>query len=330
MLTRKLGIDLGTATTLVYVPKRGIVAFEPTVVCCDKDTKRVLTIGKEAKKMLGRTPDKMIASQPLKDGVIAEYQTTQLILDYFINKATGRLQFLKPNIIISIPAGITSSEKRAVIKAAQKVGAKNTYLVKEPLLAAIGAGLDVNKASGHLIVDVGGGTTEVAVISLGAIVVFKSIKIGGNKMNEDIAYYIRKNYNVEVGLEAAEKIKKEIGTAICLKNERSIPIQAQDIARGLPKKIEVNSNVVAKAIYENLRSISQILKEVLQETPPELVADVINEGMVLTGGGALLANLDQYIEQTIGIKCWTAKQPQFCVAKGTGPVLENLNFYKKS
>lgn len=330
MLTRKLGIDLGTANTLVYSPKNGIIINEPTVVCIDKNTKEVLTVGSEAKKMLGRTPDQIIASRPLKDGVIAEYQTTQDLLNYFINKAAGPFKFLKPDIIISIPAGITSSEKRAVMKASKKVGAKNTYLIKEPLLAAVGAGVKINKATGNLIVDIGGGTTEVACISLGSIVTSNSIKIGGDKMDQSIRDYVHKNYKVDVGLETAEKIKKKIGSALPQKQEKSIKIQAQDVVKGLPKKIEIRTNIISKAVYNNLEEITQSIKNVLQDTPPELVGDIVNKGIVLTGGGALIDGLDEYIEQSIGVKTWMADKPELCVARGCGPVLENLGSFKKS
>lgn len=330
MFSKKLGIDLGTANTLVASPKEGVTINEPTVVCVDKENRKVIKVGKEAKKMLGRTPDSLSVSRPLKDGVIAEYQSTQALLNHFINKATGPLSFLKPDAIVSIPAGITSSERRALLKAAKNVGAKNTYLVKEPLLAALGAGLKINEPSGQLIIDIGGGTTEVACISLGSIVTSSSIKTAGDKMNSTIQAYIHKNYNVDIGLETAEEIKQEIGSALPLKKEKHKKIQAQDIVKGLPKKIEVRSNIIAKALYEDLEKITQTLKEVLQKTPPELVGDIVNKGIVLAGGGAQLTNLDEFIEQSIGVETRIAQKPQRCVAKGTIPVVKNLKFYKKS
>lgn len=328
MFNKKLGIDLGTANILVSSPKKGVILEEPSVVCIDQETKQVLTVGKQAKKMVGRTPEKLSARRPLKDGVIAEYETTQALLNHAINKTTGVLKFLKPNIIISIPAGITSSERRAVKKAAKIVGAKNAYLVKEPLLAAIGAGLNINQASGNLIIDIGGGTTEVACISLGSIVGSKSIKVGGDKMDASIQEFIHSNYKVHIGDESAEKIKKKIGTATNLKKERKIEIQAQDVLKGLPKQIKLRSNLIRKAISRDLDQIIEALKDVLKETPPELVADIVNQGVILTGGGAKLKNIDKLIEQTTGVKAFVAEKPELCVAEGTIPVLKNLDYYK--
>lgn len=328
MFNKKLGIDLGTANILVSSPKNGIILEEPSVVCIDQDTKKVLTVGKEAKKMVGRTPEKLTASRPLKDGVIAEYETTQALLDHSINKTTGLLKFLKPDLIISIPAGITSSERRAVKKAANRVGTKNTYLIKEPLLAAIGAGVDINKAVGNLIIDIGGGTTEIACISLGSIVHSKSIKVGGDKMDRSIKEFIHSNYKVHIGNETAEKIKKRIGTATKLKKEKKLEIQAQDVLKGLPKQIELRSNLIKKAISRDLNQIVETLKDVLKETPPELVADIVNKGIILTGGGAKLSNLEQLIEKSIGVKAYRAENSELCVAKGIIPVLKELEYYK--
>jgi len=330
MFVKKIGIDLGTCNSLVYVPKKGVVLNEPSVVAVSQDENKILAVGKEAKEMTGRTPETIVVYRPLKDGVIADYRVTLAMLRYFINKTKPKFQFIKPEMIISVPAGITSTEKRAVIEAALEAGAKAAYVAKEPILAAIGAGIPINTCSGHMIIDIGGGTTEVAVISLGGIVTFASHRTAGDKMNVAIAEYIKQKYNLAIGEQTAEEIKIKIGTALPEKNPKSIEIKGRDLISGLPKVIKVTSNEVCEAISDVLAEIVHTVKTVLRDTPPELSADIMDKGMVLSGGGALLRNLDQLIAKSTGVPCFVAEDPLLCVAKGTGVVLENLEAYKKS
>ncbi len=327
---KKIGIDLGTANTLVYLSKKGIVINEPTVVAVSIEDNRILAIGNEAKNMLGRAPEIITVYRPLKDGVIANYRVTEAMLRYFIRKVLGKMKFFRPEVMISVPAGITSTERRAVIEAATKAGAKNAYVVKEPILAAIGAGLPINEANGQMIVDIGGGTSEMAVISLGGIVSCASARIGGDKISQAISEYIRKEYNLAIGESTAEKIKIKIGNALLQKQEDSLKIQGRGLLDGLPKSIEVKSNEITESISEELQEIIKAIKSVLQETPPELVADIINGGMVLSGGGSLLKGLDRLITEATGVPCRLAKDPCLCVAKGTGLALEHLEIYKRS
>ena len=330
MFIRKIGIDLGTCNSLVYIPKKGIVLNEPSVVAVSENENRILAVGKEAKEMTGRTPETIVVYRPLKDGVIADFRVTMAMIKHFIIKVKPRYQFVKPSLIISVPAGVTSTEKRAVIQAAIEAGAKEAFVAKEPILAAIGAGIPINTCSGHMIVDIGGGTTEVAVISLGGIVTFNSVRVAGDKMNASVADYIKRKYNLAIGEQTAEEIKIKIGTAIPEKKELSIEIRGRDLISGLPKSIKVTSNEVCEAISDVLADIIQAVKYVLRETPPELSADIMDKGMVLSGGGALLRNLDQLIAKSTGVPCFVADEPLFCVAKGTGAVLENLEIYKRS
>jgi rod shape-determining protein MreB len=327
---RKIGIDLGTCNSLVYIPKIGVVLNEPSVVAVSVDENRILAVGKEAKEMTGRTPETIKVYRPLKDGVIADYRVTLAMLRYFINKTRPWYQILKPELIISVPAGITSTEKRAVIEAAIEAGAKAAFVAKEPILAAIGAGIPINSCSGHLIIDIGGGTTEVAVISLGGIVTVNSVRIAGDKMNVAISDYIKKRYNLAIGEQTAEDIKIKIGTALPERKERIIEVRGRDLISGLPKIIKVSSNEVCQSISGVLEEIIQAIKVVLRETPPELAADIMDKGMVVSGGGALLRNIDQLIAKMTGVPCFVADESLFCVAKGTGVVLENLDVYKKS
>ncbi len=330
MFIKKIGIDLGTANSLVYIPKKGIVINEPSVVAVSIDDNRVLAVGNEAKEMLGRTPDTIVAHRPLKDGVIADYKVTQAMLTYFINKAGGRIRLFRPEVMISVPAGVTSTEKRAVIEAATRAGAKAAYVAKEPVLAAIGAGIPINEASGNMIIDIGGGTSEVAIISLGGVVAWDSVRVGGDKIDKAIADYIKKKYNLAVGERTAEQIKIEIGNALSQKEKESVEIRGRDLINGLPKNITIDSNEVTEAICSQLQEIIRAVRNVLQKTPPELAADVMNKGMVLSGGGALLRNFDELITQATGVPCYKANEPLFCVAKGTGMALENLDVYKRS
>ena len=330
MFSRKIGIDLGTANSLVFVPKKGIVLQEPSVVSVSYEENRILAIGSEAKEMLGRTPDTIRVYRPLKDGVIADFRVTQAMLRHFIIKTAGFFKFVKPELMVAVPAGITSTERRAVIEAGLGAGAKAVYLAKEPILAAIGAGVPINACSGSLIVDIGGGTAEIAVISLGGIVASESARVAGDKMNLAIENYIKEKYNLAVGTQTAEMIKIKIGTALPLKEEKSIEIRGRDLISGLPKNIRITSNEVCEAISEALDEIVQTIKLVLRKTPPELSADIMDKGMVVSGGGALLRSINELIAKNTGVPCLQAKDPLLCVVKGTGAVLDNLDNYKKS
>ncbi len=330
MFTKKIGIDLGTANSLVFIPKKGIVLNEPSVVAVSLSENKILAVGKEAKEMIGRTPDSINVYRPLKDGVIADFRVTQSIIRYFIDKVGGNMRFFKPELLISVPAGISSTEKRAVIEAGILAGAKAVYLAKEPILAAIGAGIPINSCSGHMIVDIGGGTTEAAVIALGGMVTVGSLKVAGDKMNDAIADYVKKKYNLAIGIETAEKIKIEIGTAIPERKQQEIEIRGRDLILGLPRNIKISSNEVAEAMADKLDEMIQMIKRILRETPPELSADVMDRGMMLSGGGAMIRNLDVLIAKETGVPCSVAKEPLYCVAKGTGVMIENLDIYKKS
>jgi len=330
MFVRKIGIDLGTANTLVYVPKKGVVVNEPSVVAVSIEDNRVLAVGNDAKEMLGKTPDTIVASRPLKDGVIADYKVTQAMLSYFINKAGGKFRIFRPEVMVSVPAGITSTERRAVIEATLQAGAKAAYIAKEPVLAAIGAGIPINSPAGNMIIDIGGGTSEVAIISLGGIVAWASVRVAGDKIDRAIADYIKKKHNLAIGDRTAEEIKIQIGSAIPNPERGNLKIKGRDLIEGLPKTIEITNKEVVEAISGELREIIRAIKSVLQVTPPELAADVIDRGMFLTGGGALLANIDDLISQATGVPCYIADEPLLCVAKGTGMVLENLEVYKRS
>ena len=327
---RKIGIDLGTCNSLVFIPKKGVVLQEPSVVAVALEENRILAVGEEAKEMTGRTPDTIRVYRPLKDGVIADFRVTQAMLKYFIDKVSGFWKFLKPEMMIGVPAGITSTERRAVVEAALNAGAKQAYLAKEPILAAIGAGIPINSCSGNMIVDIGGGTSEVAVISLGGIVSCQSLRTAGDKLDVAISDYIKKKYNLAVGEQTAEEIKIKIGTALPEKEEKKMEIRGRDLISGLPRTIKISSNETAEAFSEILSEIIHVVKQVLRETPPELSADIIDKGMIVSGGGALLRNIAERISQETGVPCFLAEDPLLCVAKGTGVVLENLEAYKKS
>ena len=329
IMANKLGIDLGTTNILVFVPGRGIVLNEPSVVAVSEDNK-ILAIGTEAKNMIGRTPENIIAYRPMKDGVIADYRVTEAMLRYYIDKALGRWNIFKPDVLISVPAGVTSTERRAVVEAAIKAGAKNAYVVKEPILAAIGAGIPIQEAAGHMIVDVGGGTTDVAVISLGGIVASTSVKVAGNKIDTAIADYIKKNFNLVIGDKTAEDIKIAIGSAIPIAEELVIAVKGRDFVLGLPRTIEIKTNEIVRAISKELREMIKAVREVLQETPPELSSDIIDHGIIMTGGSSQLRNFPELMFRRTGVKAVMAKDAYFCVAKGTGVALEHLDTYKKS
>lgn len=330
MLGRQIGIDLGTTYTLVYMPGRGIIINEPSVVAVSLLDKKVLAVGNEAKEMIGRTPDTIVASRPLKDGVIADYKTTQAMIRYFINKALGGFRLFRPEVMIAVPAGITSTERRAVIDATLQAGAKATYIIKEPIAAAIGANIPIGSASGHMIVDLGGGTSEVAVISLGGIVANASVRIGGNRLDAAIQEFVRKKYGLAIGDQTAEQLKISIGSALPLEDELSKEVRGRDMVTGLPKTITVTSDDVTEGIQDELQGIIQAVKSVLQETPPELSADVIDKGMVLSGGSSLLRNVDRLLSQATGVPAYVAEDSLLCVVKGTGIALENLESYKRS
>ncbi|MFW6282678.1 MAG: rod shape-determining protein [Minisyncoccales bacterium] len=330
MFSQKIGIDLGTSNSLVFTSKKGLVLQEPSVVAVSVDENEILAVGKEAKEMTGRTPDAIKVYRPLKDGVIADFRVTQAMLKYFINKTSSFFRFLKPELLIGVPAGITSTEKRAVLEAATNAGAKAAYVAKEPILAAIGADIPINSSVGHMIVDIGGGTTEIAVISLGGIVTARSVRVAGDKMNESIAEYIKKKYNLAIGEQTSERIKIKIGTAINEEEERTLEIRGRDLVSGLPRNIEISSNEIAESISETLNKIIQAIKKVLRDTPPELSADIMDKGIVLSGGGSLLRNIDDKFAQAVGVPCFLTSEPLLCVAKGTGIVMENLDVYKKS
>lgn len=329
-LNKKIGIDLGTTTVLVYVPKRGIIINEPSVVAISKIDKTVLAVGKEAKDMLGRTPDTIVARRPLKDGVIADYKTTEAMLRYFINKALGGIRIFRPEVMIAVPGGITSTERRAVVDAAISAGAKSAYIIKQPIVAAIGANIPIGSPNGHMIVEIGGGTSEMAVISLGGIVASTSVRIGGVKMDAAIMEHVRRTYGLAIGERTAEDIKIRCGSAMFLPEKLRMEIKGRDMITGLPKIIEVTSDDVTEAIQPLLEGILSTLREVLNETPPELSADVMDKGIVISGGSSQLRNLDRLIAEATGVPTYLAEDPQLCVAKGTGLALENLESYKRS
>ncbi len=326
----KIGIDLGTCNSIVFVRGKGIVLNEPTVVAVSVEENRVLAIGKEAKEMIGKTPDTIVAYRPLKEGVIADYRVTEAMLKYFIKKSRPMFSFGGCEVLVGIPAGATSTEKKAVIEAALKAGAKESFLAKEPVLAAIGAGIPINSSSGNMVIDIGGGTSEVAVISLGGVVASASVRVGGDKMDDAIKSYIRHKYKLSIGDQTAERIKIEIGSALPLEEEKTIIVKGRDLLKGLPREIEITSTEICESLQPVLKEILEAIKNVLKNTPPELVADIMEKGMVLTGGGSLLRKIDEYFTSFTGVPSYLADEPLLCVAKGAGIVLEHLDFYKKS
>lgn len=330
MLRKNIAIDLGTANTLVWVAGEGIVANEPTVVAIFSETNKVIAVGEEAKKMLGRTPETLIASRPMREGVIADYQMTEAMLRYFIGKVLGRFQIFKPNVMVCVPAGCTQVERRAALDATLSAGAGHAYLIDEPLAAAIGAGIPVSAPSGHMIVDMGGGGTEAAVISLGGVVVHKSVRIAGNKIDEAVANFLRKKHNLIIGDQTAEEVKIKIGSAITLAKEEKLEISGRDLVFGLPRSLTVTSSDVTEAIKPVLTQIIGAIKAVLEDTPPELAADIIDKGIVMSGGTSLLRNLDKMITEETGVPAHVADEPLLCVVRGTGLVLENIELWKRS
>ena len=329
MFNAKIAIDLGTCNSLVYVQGKGIVLQEPSVVAVSLTDNRILAVGEKAKEMIGRTPADIKVYRPLKDGVIADYKVTQAMMRHFIAKAASNFKLFKPELVISVPAGITSTERRAVIGAALSAGAKQAFVAKEPILAAIGAGIPINSCSGHMIIDIGGGTSEVAVISLGGIVTAHSVRVAGDKIDMAITEYIKKKYNLAIGTQSAEEIKIKVGTALPQKELRYLEIQGRDLILGLPRNIKISNNEVCEAISDVLAEIIQAAKQVLSETPPELSADIMNEGIIMAGGGSMLPKINELVAQSTGVPCFVAEEPLFCVIKGTGIVLEHLDEYKK-
>jgi len=330
MFSRRIGIHIGTSNTVLTAPKKGVIANEPSVVAVSLDDNKILAVGHAAKDMLGKTPEIIKAACPLKDGVIADFRVTEALLYYFIHKASSGLAFIRPETLISIPAGITSTEKRAVVDAALEAGAKSAYLVKKPILAAIGAGIPINSPSGNIVIDIGGGTAEIAVMSLGGIVAACSARVGGNKFDEAITEYVRKKYMMAIGEQTAEQCKIRLGSAILQNKEEEMEIRGRDLSSGLPRVIKIRSNEITEALQEQLREFIQAIKKVLQETPPELAADIIDRGMVLTGGSAQLKNLDTLLTKAVGVPCYISDDPSLCVVNGIKMVLEDLDTYKRS
>ncbi|MBP6912992.1 MAG: rod shape-determining protein [Candidatus Levybacteria bacterium] len=331
-MSKRIGIDLGTANILVYVAGEGVVLNEPTVVAVRADDNKVVAVGQEAKDMLGRTPGNIVATRPLKDGVIADYVITQDMLAYFIDKVSGRSRFIKPEVMVCIPSGVTQVEKRAVLDATMASGARAVYLIEEPLAAAIGAKIPIAQANGHMILDSGGGTTDIAVISLGGVVVHKSIKAAGNKLEEAISNYVRKRFNLLIGDRTAEEIKIKVGTALIdsTSEKKTMEIKGRDSVSGLPRSIEISNVEVNDALLPVVKQIVGAIRETFEITPPELASDIIDKGIVLSGGTSLLHNLDKYITRETGVPSYVAEDPLYCVVRGTGVALENLELYKRS
>ncbi len=332
MFSKHVGIDLGTANTLVYVAGEGVVLNEPTVVAVRADDNKVVAVGSDAKEMLGRTPGNIVASRPLKDGVIADYIVTEEMLSYFIDKVCGRTRFFKPEVMVCIPSGVTQVEKRAVLDAAMSAGAKNVYLIDEPLAAAIGARIPIAQPTGHMILDGGGGTTDIAVISLGGIVVHKSVRVGGDRLEEAITGYLRKKHNILIGEQTGEDIKIRLGTALVEAGDeqKKMEVRGRDSVTGLPRTVEISRVDVNEAIFPVVKQIVDTIRDIFEETPPELISDVIDRGIVMSGGTAMLHNFDKYISSELDVPAYIAEDPLYCVVRGTGVALENLELYKKS
>lgn len=326
----EIGIDLGTASVLVYIKGKGIVLQEPSVVAIDRNTDKVLSVGSEARRMLGRTPGNIVAIRPLRDGVISDYEITERMLRYFINKTCGRRRFFKPKIIVCVPSGVTEVEKRAVIDATVEAGGGRTFLIEEPIAAAIGAGLDITKPDGNMIIDIGGGTTDIAVISLGGIVVSKSIKVAGDKFDEAIIKYMRKAHNLLIGERTSEELKINVGTAYPRTKSIKMDCRGRDLITGLPKNITITSEEMQEALSETVNAVCDAVHSVLEKTPPELASDISSRGIIMTGGGALLNGLNKLVEKKTGIPTFIAEDAVSCVAKGTGMSLEHLDILEKS
>jgi len=331
IFSKDLGIDLGTANTVVYVRGKGIVIFEPSMVAIRRSDKKVVAVGEEAKKMLGRTPEEIVTIRPLKDGVIADFDAAEKMIRYFIEKVHNKRDFLvSPRMVIGIPSGTTPVERRAVLDTAYSAGARDVLLVTEPIASALGADLPIWEPSGNIIVDIGGGTTEIAVISLGGIVVSTSIKVAGDEMDEAIVHYIRKKYNLFIGERTAEEIKINLGNAdFGEENKTYMEVKGRDLLTGVPRNIEINSAEIREALKDTIDMIVEAIRDTLEKTPPELAADIMDKGIVLAGGGALLRGLDSYISEQIGVATIVAEEPLLCVVKGTGKIIEEFDKYKQ-
>lgn len=330
MFSKRIAIDLGTANTLVWVAGKGIMMNEPTVVAMGVEDGRVVAVGLEAKEMLGRTPGNIVASRPMRDGVIADYAVTEAMLRYFIQKVCGRVFVFKPEVMICVPAGVTQVERRAVLDATLSAGAKVAYLIDEPLAAAIGAKIPIAAASGNMIMDIGGGSAEAAVISLGGVVVHKSVRVAGNKIDEAVATYLKRKYNLLVGETTAEEVKLRIGSAIVLEKVEEMEVKGRDNVTGLPRAVAITSTEITEAIRPALLAIIGAAKGVLEETPPELASDIIDKGIVMSGGTSMLRNLDRLMTELMGVPCHVAEDALLCVVRGTGVALENIDLYKRS
>nr|WP_319951758.1 rod shape-determining protein [Caldinitratiruptor microaerophilus] len=330
LFARDMGIDLGTATTLVYVKGRGIVLYEPSVVAIDRDTKAPMAVGLDAKQMIGRTPGNIIAVRPMKDGVIADFDITQTMLKYFINKAQPRRTPFRPRVVVSVPSGVTGVERRAVQDAALQAGAREAYVIEEPMAAAIGAGLPVEEPTGSMVVDIGGGTTEVAIISLGGLVTSRSIRIAGDEMDESIVQYVKRTYNMLIGERTAEEVKIAIGSAYPTGQDEQMEVRGRDLVTGLPRTLRITSEEVRKALAEPVAAIIEAIKVTLENTPPELAADIMDRGIVMTGGGSLLKGLDVLVSRETGMPVHVADEPMLCVVKGTGKVLDEMHILRRA
>ncbi len=330
MLFKRLGIDLGTANSLVYLQGKGVVLNEPSVVAVSVEERKVVAVGNEAREMLGRTPGNIIASRPMREGVIADYQVTEAMLRFFIKEVCGRSFLFKPEVMICIPAGSTQVEKRAVEDAAVSAGARSIYIIAEPLAAAIGAGVPIGEASGNMIIDIGGGACETAIISLGGVVVSKSLRVAGSKLDDAIASYIKRKHGLLIGETTSEEIKIKIGSAVKRKKDKRLAVRGRDSISGLPRQIEVASNEVTEAMQTPLSQMVKAIKSVLEEVPPELASDIIDKGIVLSGGTSLLRNLDRLLTEETGVACSVVEEPMLAVVKGLGIVLEDLEKYKRS
>lgn len=330
ILLNKIGVDLGTTNVLIYVPGKGIVVNEPAVVALDAATNKVMAIGQEARQMLGRTPDSIIAAHPLREGVIANYRITEALLRHYLNRLSGPIRLFRPEMVVAVPAGVTSTERRAVIEACIESGARQAYTIKEPIAAALGAGIPIATPAGHMVIDIGGGTTEVAVIALGDVVASSSVRVGGNKIDEAIASFVRKKYNLVIGESTAEQVKIQIGAATQPKKDLHMEVSGSNTISGLPESVVVTSQDVVNGVRDQLNEIISAVKAVLQKTPPELASDIMDKGIVMTGGGALLRNFDQLLTKVTGVPCQVAEEPLLCVAKGTGIAVDHLDSFKRS
>lgn len=329
-LTKRIAIDLGTANTRVYVPGRGVVFDEPSVVATDSESGKIVAIGAEAREMLGRTPENIRASQPVQQGVIADYQAAKNIMKYYVGKVVGNFNLSRPDIMIAIPAGATSTERRAVIDAALAAGARATYLIKSPIAASLGAGIPIASAAGNMVVVIGAGGTDIAIMSLGGVVASNSVRIGGDQLNSAITDYIRKRYNLAIGAQTAEAIKRRVGSALPVGSDKTTEIRGRDTIGGLPKTVTIGISELSIAMEEPLSDIVEAIRSVLEQTPPELSSDIIDRGMVLAGGGALLKNLDAMLTKITGVPCVVTEDAESCVVRGIGIALENLEDYKRS